>query len=90
MSDVCIYDSGLLDFAEDENSCVEIDHNLGICPRVIQITGESEGLGLPAITDVNGDLIDGVHFTQEKDLNTLKVWKLDNYSYTGKFRVRIF
>jgi len=86
-----VYESGYQDFAEDENSYVAINHSLGYKPKVIQFYGDLEGeLGFPTITGVGGVEIDGPYLDDVEDLNTLKVYKPDAYTYSGGFRIVIY
>ena len=86
-----VYDSGLLDFSGSEETPVEVSHNLGHCPQVIQFMGDLNGeLGFPTLTGVGGDEIAGPYLQDVTDPNTLKVFKPDVYTFSGKFRIKIF
>jgi hypothetical protein len=81
-----IFDSGLLDFAEDESQYIEVVHNLGASPQVVQFMGELKGeVGFPVISGTGGPYI-----TDITNPVSLKVYKPNAYAYTGQFRICIF
>jgi len=85
-----IFDSGLLDFALNESQYIEVIHNLGACPQVIQFSGDLDGvIGFPTITGIGGVPMAGPYLEDATDSNKLKVYKPDIYLYSGKFRIRI-
>lgn len=85
-----IFDSGLLDFAANEGLAVEVVHNIGRCPKLIQFYGDLDGeLGFPRLTTSGGDVIPGPYLEDVTDSAKLKVYKPDAYNYAGKFRVKI-
>jgi hypothetical protein len=90
MSNV-LYDSGLLDFANDESECVLVEHTLGQLPPAIQFYGDLDGeLGFPTLLDENDIEIDGPYLEDTSDLNAIKVYKPNAYEYAGKFRIVIY
>jgi hypothetical protein len=85
-----LFDSGALDFAENETQFVEITHNIGSSPKVIQFYGELDGIiGFPTLTGIDGSNLSGPYLENVMDPYTLRVFKPDNYLYAGKFRVCI-
>lgn len=88
---VAIFDSGLVSFAADESQCVEVFHNLGRCPQVIQFLGElGEEVGFPRLVDESGNELAKPYLVDTTDPNKIKVFKPNVYNYAGQFRIRIF
>lgn len=86
-----IFDSGLMDFASDENHYIEVVHNLGKKPPIIQFLGEKDGLlGFPRLLGSTGIDVPGPYLTETNDPNKVKVFKPNAYTFNGKFRIRIY
>lgn len=86
-----IYDSGLKSFAEDETQYIEIIHNLGKRPPIIQFIGEKNlEIGFPKLSKSTGEDIPGPYLTDILNPIKLKVFKPNAYTYNGQFRVRIY
>jgi hypothetical protein len=85
-----VFDSGLLDFAEDETQYVEVVHGLGKCPNVIQFYGELDGnLGFPQTLDEHSNPLPGPYLTETTNHNVVRAHKPDTYEFAGKFRILI-
>ena len=85
-----IFDSGPLDFAQDESQYVEVVHSLGKCPNVIQFYGELDGnLGFPQALDQDNMPIPGPYLTETTNHSFVRAHKPNDYEFGGKFRILI-